>query len=231
MSYTFHFDVPIRELPFLVEGALCTLQMSCLASLLGLFIGIIGAMGRMSKNRIAYGLSTAYVEVIRNTPILVQLYFLYFGLPSLGLNLDSRTTAIVGLAVSAGGYLTETVRAGIQSVQKNQIEAAVSLGMTDMQVFSLISLPQALRKMLLPLGNQFIATTLASATAAMIAAEELTYKAMLLESRTFRSLEIFTVTIVIYFVLCQLLYALLRLLGRLYLRQSTGFIKSLPPSL
>lgn len=231
VDYVFHFDVPLRALPSLMRGALYTLQMSCIASFLGLLIGIFGAMGRMSGNRIAYGLSTAYVEVIRNTPVLVQLYFLYFGLPSLGLNLGSKATAILGLTISAGGYLTEIVRAGIQSIQKNQIEAAFSLGMTSMQVFFLVRLPQAVRKILLPVGNQFIATTLASAIAAMIAAEELTYMAMLLESRTFRSLEIYIVTIAIYFIICQVLRVALRLLGRVYLRKDPDFIRSLPPNL
>lgn len=231
MGYTFYFDVPIKSLPFLLKGTITTLQISAVASSCGLLIAIGGATARMSKNKIVYSLATAYVEVIRNTPLLVQLYFLYFGLPSLGLNFDANATAMIGLSISAGGYLTEIVRAGIEAIHKTQIEAALSLGMSNVQVFLFVKLPQAIRKVLFPIGNQFIMTVLASAIAAMISAEELTHKAMILESRTFRSLEIFTVTIFIYFALSQALYALLRLIGRLYLKRRYEFVKTLPPSL
>lgn len=205
MDYVFHFEVPLRNLSVLVQGALVTLRISGISILLGLGISIFGALGRLSKNKIIYTIATAYVEFIRNTPFLVQLFFVYFGLPSLGLQLGSDTAALIALSINCGAYCTEIVRAGIESIHKGQVEAGLSLGMSYLQVFRHIILFPALKSVFPPLGGTFIITMLGSSAIAIISAQELTYAGMIMESRTFRSFEIFTVITVIYFILSQIL--------------------------
>ena len=222
MSYTFHWQVPLQNMSLFLWGALATLQMSGIAVLLGLIIAIFCALARLSKRRFLRVPATAYVETIRNTPFLVQLFYVYFGLVTIGINLDAFTVAILTLTINCGAYCTEIIRAGIQSIHRGQMEAGLSLGMTYWQVFRYVILMPTLRVVWPPLASQFIATMLGSSVVAVISAEELTYAGMLLESRTFRTFEIFFVITIMYFVMARLFSLLFSLTGQRVFRQAWG---------
>jgi len=222
VSYTFHWQVPLQNMSLFLWGALATLQMSGIAVLLGLIIAIFCALARLSKRRFLRVPATAYVETIRNTPFLVQLFYVYFGLVTIGINLDAFTVAILTLTINCGAYCTEIIRAGIQSIHRGQMEAGLSLGMTYWQVFRYVILMPTLRVVWPPLASQFIATMLGSSVVAVISAEELTYAGMLLESRTFRTFEIFFVITIMYFVMARLFSLLFSLTGQRVFRQAWG---------
>ena len=222
MTYTFHWQVPLQNLSLFLWGALSTLQMSAVAVLLGLVIAVFCALGRLSKRRFLRLPAVAYVEVIRNTPFIVQLFYVYFGLVAVGINLDAYTVAILTLTINCGAYCTEIIRAGIQSIHRGQSEAGLSLGMTYLQVFRYVILMPTLRVVWPPLASQFIATMLGSSVVSQISAEELTYAGMLLESRTFRTFEIFFFIAIIYFVMAQAFSILFSLTGRRVFRRAWG---------
>ena len=222
MSYTFHWEVPLQNMSLFLWGAVATLQMSGVAVLLGLIIAIFCALGRLSKRRFLRVPAAAYVETIRNTPFLVQLFYVYFGLVAIGINLDAFTVAILTLTINCGAYCTEIIRAGIQSIHRGQTEAGLSLGMTHWQVFRHVILMPTLRTVWPPLASQFIATMLGSSVVAVISAEELTYAGMLLESRTFRTFEIFFVIAILYFAMARVFSLLFSLTGQRVFRQAWG---------
>lgn len=222
MSYTFHWEVPLQNMSLFLWGAAATLQMSGVAVLLGLIIAIFCALGRLSKRRFLRVPAAAYVETIRNTPFLVQLFYVYFGLVAIGINLDAFTVAILTLTINCGAYCTEIIRAGIQSIHRGQTEAGLSLGMTHWQVFRYVILMPTLRTVWPPLASQFIATMLGSSVVAVISAEELTYAGMLLESRTFRTFEIFFVIAILYFAMARAFSLLFSLTGQRVFRQAWG---------
>lgn len=208
------WEVPLRNLPYLLEGALLTLKIVGIAVFFGIIIGIIAAVGRTSKRKSIRGLAAIYVEFFRNTPLLVQIFFAYFGLPSLNVDLSPGQAALSVIILNTGAYMTEIIRAGLESVRKSQIESGWSLGMNYFQVFRHVILPPAMKAIAPPLGNQIISITLSSCVISQIAAEDLTFRAMMLENRTFRSFEIYVVTILIYFVLAQLLHLLFRFINK-----------------
>ncbi|MBI2454609.1 MAG: amino acid ABC transporter permease [candidate division NC10 bacterium] len=210
MTYTFHWEVPLQNLPLFLWGALATLEISGIAVLLGLLIATCGALARL------------YVEVIRNTPFLVQLFYVYFGLVVVGINLEAFSVAILTLTINCGAYCTEIIRAGIQSIHRGQTEAGLSLGMTQWQVFRYVILMPTLRVVWPPLASQFIATMLGSSVVSQISAEELTYAGMFLESRTFRTFEIFFAIAILYFVMARLFSFLFSLTGQKVFREAWG---------
>jgi len=222
VSYSFHWEVPFQNLSLFLWGALSTLEISAIAVLLGLLIALFCALARLSKRRLLRVPATAYVEIIRNTPFIVQLFYVYFGLVTVGINLDAFTVAILTLTINCGAYCTEILRAGIQSIHRGQTEAGLSLGMTYGQVFRYVILMPTLRVVWPPLASQFIAIMLGSSVVSQISAEELTYAGMLLESRTFRTFEIFFFIAVIYFVMAQLFSILFSLTGKRVFRRAWG---------
>lgn len=222
MTYKFHWEVPLQNLPAFFWGALATLEISALAVFIGLFIAVACALARLSKHRALRRVATGYVEVIRNTPLLVQLFYVYFGLPTIGINLSAFSVAIFALTLNCGAYCTEIIRAGIQSIHRGQTEAGLSLGMTRWQVFRYVILMPTLRVVWPPLASQFIAAMLGSSVVSQISAEELTYAGSLLESRTYRTFEIFFAITIIYFVMSQLFSLLSYLTGRRVFRQAWG---------
>lgn len=207
MAYTIRFIQ--ANLPYLLQGALTTLWLSALASVIGVLLGIVGALFRLSRVRVLQFLSIGYIEVFRNTPFIVQLFFFYFVLPDFGIMLDPLQTALTALSVNAGAFLTEIMRAGIESVHKSQVEAALSLGLTWWQCFRSVILPPAMRVVAPPLGNQFISVVLTSSIVSQVSAPELTYNAFVLEARTFRSFYVFAITVVLYLVFTEVLKSML----------------------
>jgi polar amino acid transport system permease protein len=211
VGYQFQFGVVWANFDELLYGAALTLQLSLAAGLLGLLVGIAGAWARKDAQRPARWLVQAYVEAIRNTPFLVQCFLIYLGLPWAGVRLSPGTAALVALTVNVGAYTTEIVRAGIEAIPRGQIEAATALGLRRAQIFLLIVLKPALRVVYPALASQFILLMLGSSVVSAISAEELTAAANTLQSRTFRSFEIYLVAAGMYLAMSIGLRALLGL--------------------
>jgi polar amino acid transport system permease protein len=208
VGYVFQFSVVWRELDHLLLGAWLTLKLSALAMVLGLAVGIAGAQAKVSSSRLLRGLVQGYVEAIRNTPFLVQLFFIYFGLPSLGLRLTPDQAALLAMVVNLGAYATEIVRAGIEAVPKGQVEAGRSLGLKPWQIFRFVVLMPALRTVFPALGSQFILVMLASSVVSVISAEELTAVTDTIVARNFRSFEFYFVITGIYLAMSLAFQAL-----------------------
>ncbi len=201
MTYSFNFRDVFNNFDLLLLGMGYTLQLSCITMVLGLAIGIVMALVRSWGPWPLRWLAATYVEVIRNTPLLVQLFIIFFGLPSLGLRLSAGQAAVIALSINLGAYATEIVRAGIEAIHKSQVEAGLSLGMSRLQVFRYVVLFPALRVIYPALASQFILLMLATSIVSLIAAQDLFHMAAFLESRTFRSFEIYLVVTGLYLVM------------------------------
>ena len=212
MTYRFQFQVIWDNWDLLLNGARLTLQLSALATLLGLAVGIVGALCRTSKHSVLGAIATTYVEVIRNTPFLVQLLFIFFGISSLGPRLGNDQAALVALTLNFGAYATELIRAGIQSINQNQIEAGMSLGLTRRQVFRLVVLKPAIANIYPALTSHIVLLMLLSSIVSQISAEELTFAGNFLRSRTFRDFEIYGAIALIYVALALLFKLLAQVL-------------------
>ncbi len=216
MNYTFHFADVWAARQELADGAWLTVQLSAVSMVLSLTIAVFGALARTSGPKWLRMIVASYVEFIRNTPFLVQVFVIFFGLPGMGLRLDANTGALIAMVLNGSAYTIEIVRAGIEAVNHGQIEAALALGLHRLQVFFKIVLPQALRAVFAPLGSQFILLMLNSSIVSVISADELTAAAQDIQSRTFRSFETYIVTIVIYLILSISFSAVFALLNRLF---------------
>lgn len=204
------FPFLISILPLLGKGALMTVELTIISVGIGVVIGIFGGIARVSKNPILLIPSTIYVEVIRGTPLLAQLFLVYFGPPSLGINLPPFTAAVVAMGINSGAYVTEIFRGGIQSIERGQMEAARSLGLSYLQAMRYIILPQAFKRILPPLGNEFIAMLKDSSLASTIAMAELMRVGREITSRTFRSFEVLAVVALLYLAITLPLSLLVR---------------------
>jgi polar amino acid transport system permease protein len=204
VDYVFHFgDIWVAR-DELIDGTLLTLRLSALSMILSLVVAVAGAFARTSGPAWLKAVVAGYVELIRNTPFLVQIFMIFFGLPTMGLRLDANTGALIALVLNGSAYTIEIVRAGIESIGHGQIEAAHALGLNRFRTFRLIVLPQALRVVVPPLGSQFILLMLNSSVCSVISADELTAATQDIQSRTFRPFEAFIVATGIYFVLSML---------------------------
>ncbi len=206
------FSILIKSFPYLLAGAWMTVKITSLSVGVGIIIGIIGGLMRVSKNPILYWLSTVYVEIIRGTPLLVQIFIVYFGLPSIGIRLTPYLSAVAALGINSGAYVSEIVRGGIQSISKGQMEAARSLGMSYAQAMRYVILPQALVRILPPLGNEFIALIKDSSLVSTIAIAELTRVGQQIITRTFQSFEIWTGVALFYFAMTFIMSRIVRFL-------------------
>ena len=205
MNYKFDFAPVIDGLPELLWGCLGTLGLALAGMVLALVIGIGGVVLRDSPYRGLRWLVISFVELIRNTPFLVQIYFIFFALPLAGLRLDPTPTAIIALGVNGGAYAIEIIRGGVQSIGKGQIEAGLALGLHKGQVFRLIVLKPALRAIFPSLTSQFILLTLTTSIASAISACELTSVAQNIENNTFRSFEVYGVVTLLYLAMSWLM--------------------------
>jgi polar amino acid transport system permease protein len=198
MDYVFHFGVVWQNLDLLLFGAWLTIRLSAMTMVLGLIIGILGGWAKTSRVRSLRPAVQIYVELIRNTPFLVQLFLIYLGLPALGIRLAPDTAALLAMTLNLGAYATEIVRAGIEAVPRGQIEAGRALGLKSWQIFRLVILVPALQAVMPALSSQFILVVLGSSVVSAISAEELTAVAGNLQSRTFRPFEVYLVVGAIY---------------------------------
>lgn len=207
------FKVIIEYLPAILDGLAMTVQISILSIICGTGIGVAGALARISGNFAAKALANAYVEWIRNTPLLIQILFIYFGL-GMFFDLSPLVASVAALSIFAGAYITEIIRAGIQSIHKGQREAALSIGMTETQAMFLVVLPQAIRRILPPLAGQFITLIKDSSLVSVIAVTDLTYVAKNIVTTTFRAFEVWLAIAVFYFMLSFILSMAVRKLER-----------------
>jgi polar amino acid transport system permease protein len=219
MSYTFQFRDVFAAWQFLLAGLGTTLYLAAVTMILGLAIGVAGAAARIYGGPVLRSLVATYVEVIRNTPLLVQLFIVFFGLPSLGLRLDAMTAALISLTINLGAYSVEIVRAGLEAIPRTQIEAGHSLGLSGVQVFRYIIILPALKLMFPALASQFILLMLATSIASQISVPELFHAASIIQSRTFRDFEVFTVIAVLYLALALLLRGAFALIYKLAFKQ------------
>jgi polar amino acid transport system permease protein len=209
-------------------GIVMTLFISVVSIIGAVVLAFFGALGRLSTNPIAYGISTFYVSVIRGTPFLIQIFLLFFGLPQINqqlnrlipgfsdqypfisnlLLLPAVPTGILALSLNYGAYMTETFRAGIQSIGKGQREAAAALGMTNWQTMRLIILPQAMRVVIPPVGNEFIAMTKDSALVSVIGVQELLWRSQKVGQQYFHSMETLLIAAVFYWIMTIVLQSI-----------------------
>lgn len=218
MNVHLQFGPVFAHLDALFWGLGQTLQFSILSIVFGTVIGILGATGRAFGPRWLSAILAVYVEVIRNTPLLVQLYIVFFTLPAIGLKLNPGTSAVVALSVHLGAYATEILRAGVESIDGGQIEAAKALGLSRYRIIRHVVLVPAVRAVYPALSAQFVLQLMGTSIIGAIAAEELTAVANNLVMQTFRSFEIYIVIAVIYFVAVQAASLLFAVLGRLMFR-------------
>lgn len=197
--------------PDLLRGALVTVEITACALALGCVLGLLVGIGRLNpKRRWIYGACTAYVAAFRGTPLLVQLFILFFGLPHFGILLPAFLCGVLGLGVYSGAYVSEIVRGAIQSIDKGQTMAAQSLGMTPGVAMRQIVLPQAVVRMIPPLGNEFIALIKNSALVSLLTIHDVMHEGQKIISVSYRSLEVYLAIAVVYFVLTGTMTLILR---------------------
>jgi len=210
MNYSLQFRDVFAAWEFLLDGLVLTLELSLVTMVVGLIIGLAGAAGRVYGPKWVSGPVAVYVEAIRNTPLIVQLFLIFFGLPSAGLKFDADTAAMVALSINLGAYTIEIIRAGLEAIPKSQIEAGQSLGLTNVQIFRYVIIFPALRLMYPALASQFILLMLATSVVSQISAQDLFHTASIVQSRTFRDFEVYIVVAAVYLALAlvfRLLFA------------------------
>ncbi len=207
MALELDFPAVLDRWPSLVDGAVLTLELAFTATLLGGLIGILGAIGRRSAHPLIARLWGIYVEAIRNTPLLVQIFLVYFGLSSLGLQLSAVFVAALSLTINVGAYTTEIIRAGFDSIPRGQIEAAEGLALSRAQIYRHVVLLPAIERVYTSLTSQFVLLMLASSVTSQISAEELTAVANYIQSDTYRAFETYIVVALIYIVLSLVMRA------------------------
>ncbi|MBU9604749.1 amino acid ABC transporter permease [Burkholderia multivorans] len=205
MAYDFDFSFLSTHWDVLLAGALSTVRMSLATIVLGFLLGATLAVLRTQGPIWTRRTVTAYVDVIRNTPLVIQAFWLFFGLASLQIRVPAITAAVIALTINVSAYTTEIIRAGIESVPRGQIEAASCLGMSRWKVLRLVVLPQAIERMYPALVSQFVLMMLATSIMSQISVEELTSAGYSIQSETFRGFEIYLVAAVIYLVMSWLL--------------------------
>ena len=213
----FDFDLVVKSFPLLLLGAGVTVQITAVSVSMGMLIGMLVGIARLSKTWIIKALASIYVDFIRGTPLLVQLFLVYFALPIIvGTRIDPFIAAITACSINSGAYVAEIFRGGIQSIDKGQMEAGRSLGLTWRQTMRHIILPQAFKRIIPPLGNEYIAMLKDSSLVSVIGFEELTRRGQLIIARTYGSFEIWMSVAVIYLVMTFTISRLVDYLERRY---------------
>ncbi|WP_070121048.1 amino acid ABC transporter permease [Bacillus marinisedimentorum] len=192
----------IKVLPFIFEGFWLTLGITLIGLLFGFILGALAGIGRLSKNKLVYGISTVYVEVVRGTPMLMQILFIYFGISDLtGINIDKVTAAIIAISINAGAYIAEIVRGAVYSIDPGQREAGRSIGLTKQQTMRYIIWPQAFKRMIPPLGNQFVISLKDTSLFSVIAVHEMLFMARQYYNATFATFEALAMLGVVYLII------------------------------
>lgn len=217
MRITLDFLAVLSQWPMLLKGVAWTLGLTAVSAVIGVAVGIGCAWARSEGPAWLRWVVGTYVELVRNTPFIVQLFFIFFGLPAAGLRLSPEAASVIAMVVNLGAYAAEIVRAGLQATPRGQIEAALSLALDTWQVFLRVVLPPALRKVWPALVSQIIIVMLGSAVCGQISTEELSFAANLIQSRNFRAFEAFIVATGIYLLLAIATRRFLNWLGPRFL--------------
>ncbi len=217
MNYQLDFGPVIDGWQDLLWGCLGTLGLAFGGMLLAIVIGVGGVVLRDSRYRPLRWLVMAFVELIRNTPFLVQIFFIFFALPFAGVRLSPTSTAVLALGINGGAYSIEIIRGGVQSIGKGQIEAGLSLGLNRLQVFRLIVLKPAMRAIFPSLASQFVLLTLTTSIASAVSAYELTSVAKRIESDSFRAFEVYGTITILYLFMSWLVMRALSAISLRYL--------------
>ncbi|WP_380058202.1 amino acid ABC transporter permease [Falsihalocynthiibacter sp. SS001] len=213
MNYNFHWKPVFNSLPDLLGAGLTTLQVAMLSMLLGIVVGMVLALIRMHARGPLRWFATTWVEVARNTPALIQLFFFAFGLGAFGWHLSPFAIVLAGLTFNNAGYLAENFRGGLQAVPETQLRAARSLGMTAPQAYIRVIIPQVFRIVYYPMTNQMVWAVLMSSLGMLVGFHELSGETQALASRTFRIFEYFAVTAVIYYVIVKIFLGIAHLIA------------------
>lgn len=214
MDYTLQFRDVWLNRDFFIEGLYFTVYLTVVSMSVAVVIGTLAAVARNSANRFVRTIASTYVEVVRNTPLLIQLWLVYFGLSQIGIELNALTSGLLVLSLNTGAYTAEILRAGFESVDKEIIDGAAALGLTPWLAFRSIILPLGFRAVLPSLSNMTIQCLLASALVSVLGVNELTNQALRVASKTFRSLESFAVIGVLYISLTFLIAGMFKLLEK-----------------
>lgn len=214
---SFDWSLIWDNIPILLQGAVITIQITVMAVGCGFFIGMIAAVANLSRFKIVRLLVKCYVELFRGTPLLVQIFMIYFALPMvIGQSINPYVAAVTACSINSGAYVSEIFRAGIQSIDKGQMEAGRSLGLTWAQTMRYIVMPQAFKAIIPPLGNEFIAMMKDTSLVSVIGFEELTRRGQLIIARTYGSFEIWTAVAIIYLIMTLSISQLVAFLERRY---------------
>jgi len=221
MHYKFDFSPIIAGMPDLLRGCAGTIGLAVAGMALAITIGLIGVVARNSSFAPLRYLVIGFVELIRNTPFLVQIYFLFFALPNLDIKLNPTAAAIIALGINGGAYAIEIVRGGVQAISKGMVEAGRALGLHPLQIFRFIVLKPAIRTIYPALVSQFILLTLTTSITSSISAYELTSVAMVIESNTYRSFEVYFTITLMYLAISSLMMLLFGFISKRYLSYPT----------
>ena len=213
MNIEFDFGAVLSEWPLLLRGVAWTVGLTAVGTVLGMIVGTFCAWARADGPKWLRAVVGTYVELIRNTPFIVQLFFIFFGLPAAGVKLTPEVASVIAMVLNLGAYSTEIIRAGIEATPRGQIEAAVSLALSKSQVFLRVVLPPALKRVWPAMVSQIVIVMLGSAVCGQISTEELSYAANLIQSRNFRAFEAFIVATLLYLALAVALRRLLNWAG------------------
>ncbi|MFB2561637.1 amino acid ABC transporter permease [Rhizobium sp. IMFF44] len=215
MRYHFDFGWLAEYYPTLIKGVLVTVELTLIGAVLGIILGIACAWARALGPSWLKPFVAAYVELIRNTPFLIQLFFIFFGLPGIGVQMNEMTAANLAMIINLGAYSCEIIRAGIQATPRGQFEAGVSLAMTRFETFRHVVLVPSLQRIWPALSSQVVIVMLGSSVVSQIAAEDLTFAANFIQSRSFRAFEAYFVSTAIYLALAILLRQILAVVGKM----------------
>ena len=221
MAYQYDFGAVFDYTPVLIKGIGVTVELIAFGAVAGVALGIACAWVRTQGPAWLRAPVAAYVEVIRNTPFLIQLFFVFFGLPSLGVQFNEMQAACLAMALNLGAYSAEIIRAGIDATPKGQYEAGASLAMTRLQVFRHVVLKPALARIWPALSSQIVIVMLGSAVCSQIAAEDLTFAANFIQSRNFRAFETYALTTLVYLCMALMIRQLLNWIGRRFVMRNS----------
>ncbi|MBK3775976.1 amino acid ABC transporter permease [Azospirillum sp. YIM DDC1] len=215
MTYRFDYSWIAEYWPVILKGLVTTVELTLIGTLFGVALGIACAWTRSLGPRWLRPPVVAYVELIRNTPFLIQLFFIFFGLPSLGVQMTEFQAAVLAMVINLGAYSGEIIRAGIEATPRGQFEAGASLAMTRFETFRHVVLIPALQRIWPALSSQIVIVMLGSAVVSQIAAEDITFAANFIQSRTFRAFESYFLTTGLYLLLALALRQALRGVGKM----------------
>ncbi|HEX6708314.1 MAG TPA: amino acid ABC transporter permease [Albitalea sp.] len=221
MNYKFDFAVLLPHWEQFAQGCWLTLRLSAVSIAVGVAVGLLAVLAKRSRSTPLRWSAQSYIEIVRNTPFLVQVLFIFFGLPSVGVSLSPNTAAVLALSLNLGAFSAEIIRTGIESVPRGQLEAGAALGLGPFQTFRHVILKPALRTVYPALAGQFVMVLLTTSIVSSISAEELTSVVQNIDSNIFRSFEVYIVAALLYLAMSMILATVFKAIDRVYFSYPT----------